>query len=446
MNTPIYDFVKQYAESNAVRMHMPGHKGHMLLGTEHIDITEIHGADCLYSSNGIIKQSERNASMLFGTGATFYSAEGSTLAIKAMLFLATQSGRRGERGVVLAARNVHKSFIHAAALLDLDVKWMYPEQFRHICSAVISARDVDNALSKSDEVDAVYITTPDYLGNLADVKGISEVCKKHKVPLLVDNAHGAYLRFLTPSLHPMDLGADMCADSAHKTLPVLTGGAYLHIAKSKEKYIERAQSALSLFASTSPSYLILSSLDFCNGYLADGFHEKLESTIQSVSKLREKIRSHGVGILESEPLKIVLSPNGFGYTGREIADALRAFSIECEFADEEYCVLMPSPENTASDYERIGEAIESLERKNTIHKRQQLFAYIEPKTAISIREAVFSPSKTVLVRDAIGQIASVPAVSCPPAVPIVVSGEYITEEAISLIEAYGIEKIDIVGR
>ena len=360
-----------------------------------------------------------------------------------MLFLATRS-HRSERGVILAARNSHKSFIHAAALLDLDVRWMYPSEFQHISEARITKDDVEAALSASADVDAVYITTPDYLGNIADVKGISEVCKKYNVLLLVDNAHGAYLKFLSPSRHPIDLGADMCADSAHKTLPVLTGGAYLHISKAAERFVGEAKWALSLFASTSPSYLILSSLDLCNAYLQDSFERKLSDALLRVSSLKAKISDHGIGVLDSEPMKIVLAPLDFGYTGLYLAEILRSNSIECEFADEDFCVLMPSPENPSSDYDRIAEVIVSLPRKDPIDKHKQMFTFSKPEQAVSIREAIFSENETVSVCASLGRVAAVPAVSCPPAVPIVVSGEYITDEAILLFKRYGIEKINVV--
>ena len=180
---------------------MPGHKGVGELGVEAFDITEIRGADVLYSADGIINESENNLTALYGTGHSFYSTEGSTLAIKAMLALVSLRVS-GDRPLILAARNVHTAFIKAAALLDLDVEFIYPEREGHLCECRITPDDVREAvLSARKKPRAVYITSPDYLGNTLDVGGIAEVCRENGVPLLVDNAHGAYLKFLETSLN-----------------------------------------------------------------------------------------------------------------------------------------------------------------------------------------------------------------------------------------------------
>ena len=293
MKTPIWDFVSAYQAADLSRFHMPGHKGKEFLGAEPWDITEIDGADVLYSANGIIEESEDIASSLFQTAHSFFSAEGSTLAIKAMLLLAAQNA--GETPLILAARNAHKAFIYGAALLDIEVEWLYPEPFTHLCHCEISAKVLKSHLQNMKRKPcAVYITSPDYLGHTADIRALSQVCKEFSLPLLVDNAHGAYLNFLSPSRHPIALGADMCCDSAHKTLPVLTGGAYLHISKqTPSHYTENARNALSLFASTSPSYLILQSLDLCNHYLSDGYREKLKTCIHRIDALKSKMTEKG---------------------------------------------------------------------------------------------------------------------------------------------------------
>ncbi|MGB4661180.1 MAG: hypothetical protein WBI07_18555, partial [Mobilitalea sp.] len=274
MKTPIYDFVQNYRKQDISRLHMPGHKGHVFLGCEEIDITEIQSADSLYEASGIIAESEDIATSLFESEHTYYSTEGSSQCIQAMLYLTLQQSKTStdsNRPVLLAARNVHKAFVHACALNDLDVTWMYPDDdtSHSICSCVITPSQLERSiLAMPQKAIAVYVTSPDYLGIQMDIAGLASVCKKFDLPLLVDNAHGAYLKFLPVPQHPMDLGATMCCDSGHKTLPVLTGGAYLHISKeAPPSYSSNARSALSLFGSTSPSYLILQSLDLCNRYL-----------------------------------------------------------------------------------------------------------------------------------------------------------------------------------
>ena len=291
MNTPIADFVKKYADSQMTRFHMPGHKGRSFLGCEAFDITEVKGADSLYEAEGIIAKSEENATSLFGTERTIYSTEGSSQCIRAMLYLALtyKNKKRNKKPYVLAARNVHKAFLYAVALLDLEVVWLYPKQMHSLCSCEITATEVEAELKKHKEMPiAVYLTSPDYLGGQVDIQGISEVCHKYQTILAVDNAHGAYLHFLKKPQHPMDLGADICSDSAHKTLPVLTGGAYLQSSKNAPKYFsENAKQAMALFGSTSPSYLIMSSMDLCNSFLEGEFREKLEKTVENVQNARE---------------------------------------------------------------------------------------------------------------------------------------------------------------
>ena len=444
MKTPIVDFVRSYAESEAARFHMPGHKGKSRLGCESLDLTEISGADCLYSANGIISESENNAASLFGTAHTFYSAEGSTLAIKAMLALVTEEAREhGKRPTVIAARNAHKAFINASALLELDVRWIYPADDEHICECHISANDVVSAITECDEKpSAVYLTSPDYLGNICDIKSISEVCRKHGVPLCVDNAHGAYLRFLSTSQHPIDLGADICCDSAHKTLPVLTGGAYLHVSKHATKYLERARDYLSLFASTSPSYLILESLDLCNKYLAEEYRGELAEFIKKFETLKATAAELGFKVLASEPLKLVIDANASGYTGCELAEALREHHVEVEFADGKYLVLMATPQNTATDIEKLVTSLSSIEHRAPITSTPP--KYPRAEQVISIREAMLSPTETVRIEDAQGRICGTPAVSCPPAVPIIVSGERVSSEVIELLKFYGTEYIKVI--
>lgn len=443
MKTPIFDFVKRYRETDVSRFHMPGHKGTRFLGCESMDITEIAGADVLYHADGIIAESEENATALFGTAHTFYSAEGSTLAIKAMLKLVT-ADRKEERPLILAGRNAHKAFIYGAALLDLDVEWLYPAEKSHLCACEITPAMLHVKLAgMTRKPCAIYITSPDYLGHMADIAGLSAVCRAFRVPLLVDNAHGAYLKFLTPSRHPIDLGATMCCDSAHKTLPVLTGGAYLHISRDAPfLYLADARNALSLFASTSPSYLILQSLDLCNAYLADHYEKKLADMVEHLARTKNALTYFGFAPEESEPLKIVIHAAKYGYTGEEVAHILRHAKVEAEFADDEYLVLMATPENCTQDFERLLTALAELPRRAPI--TLEPLALEKGIAVMSLRDAMLGRQELVNVCDAIGRICAMPTVSCPPAVPIATSGEIITAHMINCFLKYGIKTISVI--
>lgn len=449
MNTPIYDFVKNYSLSGTLRFHMPGHKGKDFLGCEHLDITEIDGADVLYYPCGIIEKSENNASALFGSHHSFYSTEGSTLAIKTMLCAAT-SGCKSSKPFILAARNVHKSFIYACALLDMEVKWIFPKEREHLCSCEISSGLLDKTIQDLTEKPcAVYLTSPDYLGNILDIASISKTCHKYNIPLLIDNAHGAYLAFTEPCMHPLSLGADMCCDSAHKTLPVLTGGAYLHVSRNaperfKDNYAIR--NSFSIFASTSPSYLTLQSLDLCNKYLSEGYKDKLADHINTLSKIKEKLSEHGYAVCQSEPLKLVISCNEYGYSGYEIANILRSKNVESEFSDSTHIVLMSTPENSSNDLEALFNVLLQISPKKAIKEISNNALALCPVAITSIRKAILGKRKVINIDDAEGEICASPTVSCPPAVPIVISGELIRREHIELLRSYGIEKIEIIAK
>ena len=439
MNTPICDFVKTYATSDVTRLHMPGHKGVAHLGCEARDITEIDGADVLYRSGGIIRGSEENAAALFGTARTVYSTEGSSLCIRGMLYLAMQyTGRR----TFVAGRNAHSTFVTACALLDADVRWLYGGGSLTACP--ITADGLAAALDGGDLPAAVYVTSPDYLGNTLDIAALAQVCHARDVLLLVDNAHGAYLRFLPQDVHPMTMGADLCCDSAHKTLPVLTGGAYLHVSRRVASLAEQAEHALSLFASTSPSYLTLQSLDACNPYLAEVYPRRLAAVCRQVAQLEATLVSCGYTLVGDEPLKVTLATKGYGYRGDAVAEHLRHRGVVCEFADPDCVVLMFTPANTAADLERVEEALCALPVGERLTDTPPTVPV--PTVAMSLREALFAPAETVAVEDSVGRILASPTVGCPPAVPVLVGGEVVDERAIAVFRYYGHTTLRVVNQ
>lgn len=440
MKTPIVSFLKSYQEKSPVRMHMPGHKGAGILGFEGMDLTEIYGADELFAAEGIIKESEQNASSLFGC-PTYYSTQGSTLCIQTMCTILCQDAKsKGKKPKILAGRNAHRSFIHAAALLDFEIEWLYGNSDYLSCK--IHAEDLEKAIIESLPT-AVYLTNPDYLGNLLDIKSLASVCKKHNVLLAIDNAHGAYLRFLEPSLHPIDLGADLCCDSAHKTLPVLTGGAYLHLSESlNQVWKNDVKHFMEYFSSTSPSYLIMASLDAANEVLDTTFRNSLFECIQRVDGLKNTLVQHGYTILSGEPMKITISTKEFGYTGNEIANLLMECDIYPEFYDSDYIVLMPSPYNTKDDLKRLETCLCGIERKPILINKPPKLE--QSKKAMNVRQALFSSSITLDVSKSLGQVCSSVTVSCPPAILPVIPGEVISESSIEVMKYYGIETVRVV--
>ncbi len=443
MNTPIYDFVRAYAQSGTSRLHMPGHKGAPLLGCEGLDITEIAGADALYECEGIIAQSEANATALFGTGRTLYTTEGSSHVIRSMVTLAWQHRKPG-REHILAVRNVHRSFLYACALVGCAVDWLYPQSGsdNSICSCQVDPEAVEAALAGGELPFALYLTSPDYLGHTADIAGIARVCKKYDVPLLVDNAHGAYLHFLDKPAHPMDLGAWLCADSAHKTLPVLTGGAYLHMSHdAAQAWGQEAKGALVMTGSTSPSYLILLSLDLCNAYLAGQARSDFSRLEEAVQMLCGEL-----GLRPISPRwdfsKLTLDAWARGMSGEELAGFLRSRGIECEYAARRHTVLMLSPGNPPEDWARLRAALEALPAGEPLREEAEPFRL--PERVLTPRRALFAPQERVPVDDALGRIAGETRIKCPPGVPVVAAGEKIGKDTQKILKISGIPAINVI--
>ena len=288
---------------------------------------------------------------------------------------------------------------------------------------------------------AVYLTSPDYLGGMADISALAEVCRKHGTLLAVDNAHGAYLRFLEPSCHPLDFGADLCCDSAHKTLPVLTGGAYLHISRAAPASLwESAKTAMAMFGSTSPSYLTLASLDLCNRYLANGYQNRLREMCGRLEEARKALTAAGWQVEPSDPLRLTVKAPA-GMTGGQLANRLRESGVECEYADLDFLVLMLTPENRAADIERL---LHAFGTNDAVYAPQPTLPLARGERVCSVREALFAPRETVPAARSLGRVCGAPTVGCPPAIPIAVSGEQIGPEALELFRRYGVEQVEVL--
>ena len=243
-------------------------------------------------------------------------------------------------------------------------------------------------------------------------------------------------------MHPIDLGADLCCDSAHKTLPVLTGGAYLHLSPAVAPQLSgQVKNALALFGSTSPSYLILQSLDAANRYLAD-FGRILRQYLPLVAELKDALQNAGFCLYGQEPLKLTIAAKPYGYTGRELAQWLSTRRMVCEFADEDHLVLMLTPQIPEADLDRLRDVLLALPRRTPLADAAPVITAGE--RVLSIREAMLSPAVTVPVTESEGRILASASVGCPPAVPILVCGERIDRHAVECFRYYGIERVSVV--
>ena len=419
---------------------MPGHKGQAAFGPEAFDITEIEGADELYPARGIIRESEANAAVLFGAGRTLYSAEGSSLCIRAMLYLAAlTAGGKGVPQRLLAGRNAHKTLMTAAALLDLESATIRNEMAELEKQGYLEQPHTSAGRVPSNKAYRLYV---DHL--LKTVK-LTQDERERMHEHLVDKSKRVegVIRSAADVVKAVALGADACCDSAHKTLSCLTGAAYLHIAPgAPEGWAEQAEQAMALFASTSPSWLILQSLDRMNPELAGGYPARLREAARRTAETKKILADEGWTTIGDEPMKITLDAAAAGYTGRELAQLLRRDGIECEFADREFLVLMPSAETTEAEFGRVEAALRRIPQRDAAAACAPPLPI--PERVMRIREAMLSPSREVPVEEAVGQVMADASAGCPPAVPTVIAGERITADAAACLRYYGFETCRIV--
>ncbi|MBE6900263.1 MAG: aminotransferase class V-fold PLP-dependent enzyme [Ruminococcaceae bacterium] len=420
--------LNEYIGKDLSRFHMPGHKGAENF-PEYFkyDITEVEGADSLFESSGAILETEKRFSEIYGSGASLLSAGGSTLCIQAMLAAALDPGDK-----LIIARNCHAAAVNTIALLDLDPIWINPRDLK----------GAKAAFSENPEAKAVYLTSPDYFGVLSDIEAFADLAHEHGAKLLVDNAHGAHLHFTPIEMHPIALGADMCADSLHKSLPVLTGGAFLHLKDASLREI--AKQKMRLFGSTSPSYLIMLSADRCAEYLETKAKFDFAMLNGKVANLRYKAFEHGLApkVRNVEPARLVLSVKSTEMTGEEFGRKLREHGIEPEYVNDEWAVLMASPFNSERDFERVSEFIEDTFGNGFASFEERLSKM--PEKAMSVRDAVFAEAEEIETEKATGRIAARLNLPCPPCIALAVPGEIIDEKTAALLIKYGINKINVV--
>ena len=425
---PIENALNEYIGKDLSRFHMPGHKGAENFPEYFkFDITEVEGADSLFESAEAIFETEKRFAKIYGAGASLLSAGGSTLCIQAML--ATVLNPKDE---IIIARNCHAAAVNTIALLDLEPIWINPRDLK----------GAEAAFSEHPEAKAIYLTSPDYFGVLSDIEAFAKLAHEHEAKLLVDNAHGAHLHFTPIEMHPIALGADMCADSLHKSLPVLTGGAILHLKDGDLR--ETAKQKMRLFGSTSPSYLIMLSADRCAEYLETKAKYDFAMLNGKVANLRYKAFEHGLApkTRNVEPARLTLSVKSTEMTGEEFGKKLREHGIEPEYVNDEWAVLMASPFNTERDFERVANFIEETFGNGFSAFEEKLSSM--PEKAMSVRNAVFAETEEVETENAIGRIAARLNLPCPPCIALAVPGEVIDEKIAKLLVKYGIHRINVV--
>lgn len=442
----IYESLLENAESGIYPMHMPGHKRNekflKMVNPYTIDITEVDGFDDLHAPEEIILEAMEKGKNLYKSHQCFLLVNGSTCGILSAICACVPKGGR-----LIAARNCHKSVYNAIALTECESVFMMPETDNQngICYGITAAQ-VEKALSENPDSSAVIITSPTYEGVVSDIEKISEVTRKYGVPLIVDEAHGAHFGFspLFPE-SAVSKGADIVIQSLHKTLPSFTQSAVLHICTEFGGKFP-VQRYLSIFQSSSPSYILMAGIDRCFDILQnDGakLFELYENRMKKFYSSMEKLKV--IKILPEEYPKgfirdmgkIVIDLSSSSLTGGEFSQLLlKKYKIQLEMASSCYAIAMTSICDTDEGFERLKEALIEIDSLLSKSENTRHFSPLPEKTetVIKISEALSASSRDIPISEADGKISGEFIYAYPPGIPIIAPGERFTHKVLRSID------------
>lgn len=449
----LYEKLKEYRESDFYGFHMPGHKRNAAVtGAElpyGLDITEIEGFDDLHHAEGILQEEQRRAAELFHAQETHFLINGSTVGILSAILGCT---RRKDK--ILMARNCHKSVYHAVYLQELDPVYVYPKYDREQeLNGEIQAEEIKRCLEEEPEIRAVVLVSPTYDGVLSDICKIAEVVHEKKIPLIVDEAHGAHFGFSPYFPENSNVkGADIVIHSLHKTLPSLTQTALLHMNGTLLQR-ERIRKYLHMLQTSSPSYVLMASMCECIRTIREEKATLFSSYTRLLDQTRENLKTmQNLKLLESRDFdrsKIVVSVRGTclehqKMTGKRLYDILlKRYHLQMEMAAGSYVIAMTAPGDSARGMSRLETALHEIDAALSKDVRQEETG--EPDYELPRLEKVFLSSQIensdlegcrVGWKDAAGKISMEYAYLYPPGIPIVVPGERISEKAAGLIKTY----------
>lgn len=425
--------LENYSKSNMYPFHMPGHK-RMLPGAYAIDMTEVEGVDDLHDPSEVIFEEQKRMARLFGAKESYMLVGGSTVGNIAAIYAACNEGDR-----IIIQRNSHKSVYNAVMLRHLKVDYIWPDIYDNGIYTAVTLEQINEAVEKDPAVKAVVITSPTYEGFHCRLKEISEYCHQKGIILIVDQAHGAHLGFNEHFTNSAVGYADITIQSLHKTLPCLTQTAAIHISGNKVESVKVRQ-ALDIFETSSPSYVLMNSISQCLDMLEDS-SELFDRYVDNLNHFYNRCGElKHLSIIENteenkDPGKIIISTENTGITGVELATILREkYQIETELSSFAYVLAMTSFMDTPDGFERLSDAL--VEIDSTLTEEHFLIPNIRlqsPKK-LEIYEAKAGTEKQVKLSQAIGQISASMVCIYPPGAPIIVPGEEITEEGLSLMK------------
>lgn len=440
----LYQKLEKYSKKDIVPLHMPGHKRNTkMLGTQlpyNIDITEIDGFDDLHHADGIIKNIQEKAQKIYNAKKSFLLINGTTCGILAGIRSFVKKNDK-----VLVARNCHKSVYHAIELNELKPIYVMPKTNEDGINLGITPKEVKNKIKENPDVKLVVLTSPTYEGIISNIKEIVKICHENKIPVLVDEAHGAHLKFMnkTKELSAVDAGADIVVQSVHKTLPALTQTSLLHINGNMVNE-EKLKHELSIFETSSPSYILMASIENCLDFLQqnENMFEKYEENLEYFYSKTKEIKK--LEILKNKLTdqyfddgKIVIITTKTNITGKELSEILRKkYKIELEMSSVNYAIAMTSVCDSKENVERLINALIDIDAKLEIQKMPKYeFENILPIISKSIYEAE-KEDKFVKIdyRKVEGRISKEYMWVYPPGIPIITPGEIISKDIINLLE------------
>ena len=468
--------LKAYKDSRIYPFHMPGHKRLQLGGIKgetarsgmdfpnpfFVDITEVEGFDNLHHAQGILKQSMEWAARVYGADRTWYLINGSTCGILASVCGCTRPG-----GHILMSRNCHKAAYHAAYINHLRTSYVYPQDLPGLgIQGGILPEDVEKALEEHRDIQAVFIVSPTYDGVVSDVSKIADIVHRKGIPLIVDEAHGAHFRFgkWFPD-SALDMGADAVIQSVHKTLPSLTQTALLHI---KGNYVNsrNIERYLSIFQSSSPSYVFMASIEN-SIFVMDRMQRERDSVQMKeyeahLMDLRRRLASMknlrlvdrdivGMGgVWDLDVSKIVVSTRGTALSGADLSSILREkYHLEMEMCGADYVTAITTVFDSPEGLQRLGDSLEEIDADvtGTPGSREDgpdVYG-MRAQARCSLREAMDSPCRPVRLKESEGQISAEFVYLYPPGIPILAPGENIARNILDVIEEYIKKGLPIQG-
>ena len=452
----LYRELSKLADSDMYPFHMPGHKRNLestpMKGAFRCDITEIDDYDNLHDAKGIILEAQQRANRIYGAEETFFLVNGSTCGV-----LSAVSAIVPEGGRILAARGSHKSFYNAAYLKNLDIKYLpYKVNTKYQIPETYGSEDVEKALDES--IQAVFITSPTYEGKCADIRGIVEVCHKRGIPVVIDAAHGAHFGLGAKSALPenaVSQGADLVIHSVHKTLPSMTQTALLHVQGNLVDRV-KLKRFLSIYQTSSPSYVLMASIDLCMKYIEENGKEFVDRLLEYRKLLEDAakecrfIEIPGKTIIP-DAAKVLIYVKNAAMTGHELYDILREeYKLQLEMAGEKYALAIISGWDTREGIDRLISAIRQIDlgisaKKTVKPEEEQIKVVSLPEQELSIQSAWDTEKESAFIQDAVGRISGEFINLYPPGIPLIVPGERFSKELVCDISRYIKEGLTVQG-